>query len=305
LFVDQIDLKSTVVQAVTEAIAPLTQQLTKPAKLSGITDTIWATILRAVKYEAIATPEAKEPDTIPAFKWDGRREEEQEKEYTAYMTKHFKIPKAIKMLANAHSSQFLSCQPEFLPFKISGGIDVPFVLRRFDENGQPKQGIVLMVELKKPKALQESRETCFRQAFAEQIAGDYLSQKVVTTVLTDLIDYWQFFFSGDDAIYTGMLSRTQAITNIQRLLALGVENKKPLVDTLENDPFPDIKRQKITLGRIAEVRGGVEEQDLEGFMPLHELKSWRIGQALPYLLPHSLREFHSSGLTAEALSMFI
>lgn len=295
---------------------------------------------RAVKYEALETPEAKEEAEEegegegergtgpPAFEWDdGRSEEEHEVEYTEYMAKYFKIPEDVKMCANAHASQFLSCQPEFLPFKLSGGVDVPFVLRRFDDNGQPRQGIVLMVELKKPKALQQerSREVCFREAFAEQIAGDYLSQKLVTTVLTDLREYWQLFFSGDDIIYTVMLSRAQAIANIQRLLALGGvvaaedDNNKHTLSEKKNDddPFPDIKRRKITLGdphspSDSEGEGqqgrGVELQDLEGCLPPHELESWRIGQALPYLLPHALRECQSSSsseLTAEALSMLI
>jgi len=284
----------------------LIQQFTKPAKLSGISDSIWSTTMATLKYEALDSPETKGPETFEPFKWNEKlREGQQEAEYTKYMTHNFKIPKTIQMVSNARATSTLNCEPKFLPFPIRGGVDVYFVLRRFAEHHNEAAGIVLMMEVKKPQALQDksSAKSCFRQAFMAQVAGDCLSQKVVTTVLTDLGEHWEFFFGADDTMYTVMLSRTEAIINIQRLLALSAGKEK--LPMLENDPFPENKRQKLALNRMYDGRAGVEEQDLEGCMPLHELKSWRLGQALPYLLPHSLREFHSSGLTAEALSMFI
>jgi len=194
-----------------------------PCSLSSVQTSQFQVIQKAIPHRPMDAVDAEmgvdDENKIPAFIWDENvTEDQQEKAYIGYIRTHFKIPNTIKMIPNAKNHTYLNCDPEFLPFKLSGGIDVPFVLKTFAEHHNPKAGLVLQCEIKKPKTLASKSGSCFRQSYTEEIAAEVLSQQKVVTVLTDLVDHWQFFFSDGSSITTLLLKREPAVSTIQNLL---------------------------------------------------------------------------------------
>jgi len=216
---------------------------------SSITRNEFERVQKILGHKVRKIPHTTKGTAIKAFGWDEKREGDHENEYAKYMREHFHIPHAIIMCARSHDPTLLTCEPPFLPMKLSGGVDIAFILRSYEENRNPTAGIVLMIEVKKPDVMIQDDASCFRQTYVRHIA-DYLSTRTVTTVLTDLGEFWQFFFSERDSISSCVLPQHQAILAIQQLLALAVaaDDGDDLVapgdEPMQYDPFPSIKRQK-------------------------------------------------------------
>jgi len=167
------------------------------------------TILRTCKFKFAtpALPTSTEPDLEP-FCWGRLPENQQSKEYLAYMTTHLPLPQGYQWKCVGHLQQLLTPGNRVAGISLHGTSDVCAVNTTI-WSSYPQSSlwavpsIGLIVELKKPEAVNKAaeREVLGQLLGAAQNGMHTDSTRGHVALLTDLNTVWRFmWFSPQDTL---------------------------------------------------------------------------------------------------------
>jgi hypothetical protein len=208
---------------------------------------------------------------IPVFHWTAQTESAQSAEYIHWLSKTIPLPDNLEYYCTSRETDFLTTTCASVRYTLKGTLDAAVVSRAYVRSYNAAAGIRVGIELKKKVAQKDSM-----QAIAELLSASALSNYRVAVLLTDLNDFWQFFWLAKGKIVDCSLGRPQAAILLQTLAS----ETGSTVSTSENEATPNAPwRERCTLEELYGRKASGDEVD--GLESLLKRPKFDIMEMLP------------------------
>lgn len=145
-----------------------------------------------------------DPLVIPAFQWTPDADEPtQYREYLAWLERYFPPREDLQYYNGSNSPELLTTANATPRFRLKGTTDVAVVEKMYVASDNVSSGIRVAIKLKKTPAGKH-----VMQAVTELLCATAKSNFTVVVVLTDLGEYFQFFWLRAREVYLRLEART-------------------------------------------------------------------------------------------------
>ena len=186
---------------------------------------------------------------INSFSWNyNMTEVKQHHKYVAYLHQIITLPFDFEWYdARSNVNLLNAVDQPWLPFNLKGTTDIAILDKGYSvAYGQEASGIRVTIELKKKEQVKQNARF---QTQAQLLIANHYSNNNILSLLTDLNDYWEFFWEYDTEIcFCRPTSRELAVKMLQDYVnAESNYSNVPLgseFNVNEND-YPHSKRRKL------------------------------------------------------------
>ncbi|RIA95564.1 hypothetical protein C1645_733949 [Glomus cerebriforme] len=224
------------------------------------------------------------------FTWNKHTEDAQADEYLKHLKANITLPDKLEWYNAKKKRNFLNLKNQkWLPFNLKGTTDVAILGKGYLERyGQEVCGCKILIELKKPSNINSQSRF---QTQGELISANHWSIYNVLAILTDLNDYWEFFWEfGNEIRSYKPTSHQDALQMLQIYVDnVNTESEEESGNGLEytlNEELPFSKRRKLNTSNV-QVSGVADFGEFTDEMSNIEIKSKQIERYLREVFIHS------------------
>lgn len=154
--------------------------------------------------------------------WDNSKEDANGLAYLSWLETNIALPSTMIFELVSSKSNFLSTDLASSKYCLRGTLDTIIVDKAYVEDSNTAAGVHVGMEMKKTV----TENDCI-QAIIELLAAGIFSNFPVVMVLTDLKQYWQFFWFSRGSVVSCKLDLRRAVTMLEGILRMDPTDQGP------------------------------------------------------------------------------